>query len=69
MDYTGAKETINFDAFYRVDEVCKLLDISKRTLQTWRDEKIISFIQVKGKIYFLGSDIYTFLINNKIQKL
>jgi len=69
MNYTEAKETINHDAFYRVDEVCKMLGISKRTLQTWRDERVITFIQVKGKIYFQGSDIYTFLVINKIQTL
>lgn len=69
MDCTEAKETINHDAFYRVDEVCEMLGISKRTLQTWRDEKVITFIQVKGKIYFQGLNIYQFLINNKIKSL
>ena len=40
-----------------IDETCKLLKISKRTLQTYRDNGILPFSQVGGKIYFRASDI------------
>lgn len=44
----------------------KLMKISKRTAQTWRDQGFISFSQIGGKIYYKMSDIYEFLnINYK----
>jgi excisionase family DNA binding protein len=39
------------------EEVCSLLHVSKRTLQKWRDEKIIPFFRIKGKILYRESDI------------
>ena len=38
-------------------EFLKLLDVSKRTAQTWRDEGKISFSQVGNKIYYKLSDV------------
>lgn len=38
-------------------EVCKILRISKRTLQSYRDKGVLSFSQIGGKIYFKNSDI------------
>lgn len=38
-------------------QVCELLKISSRTLQTYRDEGIISFSQTGSKIYYKASDI------------
>jgi excisionase family DNA binding protein len=43
------------------DEVCHLLMISKRTLQTYRDRGILSFAQVGRKIYYKASDIDAYL--------
>jgi len=40
-----------------IEETCKLLKVSKRTLQSYRDEGILSFSQVGGKIYFSSSII------------
>ncbi len=40
-----------------IQEVCMLLKISKRTLQTYRDNKTLAFSQVAGKIYFKAADI------------
>lgn len=42
-------------------QVCDLLKISSRTLQTYRDEGIISFSQIGSKIYYKASDIETHL--------
>lgn len=42
----------------------QLLKISKRTAQTWRDEGIITFSQVGGKIYYKFSDIEKLIDRN-----
>lgn len=39
------------------DEFMKLFNISKRTLQTWRDTGVIAFSQINDKIYYLLTDI------------
>ena len=38
-------------------DVCQLLYLSKRTLQNYRDEGILSFSQIGSKIYYRASDI------------
>lgn len=38
-------------------DICKMLHISSRTLQDWRDTDEIAFIQVKGKILYKESDV------------
>jgi hypothetical protein len=40
-----------------IQETCLLLKISKRTLQSYRDNGILSYSQIAGKIYFKASDI------------
>ena len=45
------------DKWLDIQEVCLLLKISKRTLQSYRDNGILPFSQVSGKIYFKASDI------------
>ncbi len=49
------------DRWYVTDEVCKLLNISRRTLQKMRDNKTISFKKSGRKIYYKASDIETYL--------
>ncbi len=53
-------------------EVCQLLKISKRTLQFYRDTKVISFSQIGHKIYYKKSAIEEMLekhyIDNKQSK-
>lgn len=38
-------------------DVCRALDISKRTLQTWRNNGKIPFSMLGGKVYFKESNI------------
>lgn len=40
-----------------IQETCQLLKISKRTLQSYRDNGILPFSQIGGKIYFRAGDI------------
>lgn len=44
-----------------IQEACQLLKISKRTLQSYRDNGILAFSQIGGKIYFRASDIESHL--------
>jgi excisionase family DNA binding protein len=43
------------------DEICKLLRVSKRTLQNYRDNRVIPFSQIGRKIYYKYSDIVDYL--------
>jgi hypothetical protein len=45
-------------------EVTQLLNISKRTLQHYRDERKIAFTQIGNKIYYKASDIERLLKKN-----
>ena len=47
-------------------DILLLLKISKRTLQTYRDERKIPFSQVGNKIYYKASDVEKFLKKNYI---
>jgi len=44
-----------------IQETCQLLKISKRTLQNYRDNGILPYSQIAGKIYFKASDIQSHL--------
>nr|WP_283242766.1 helix-turn-helix domain-containing protein [Marinifilum caeruleilacunae] len=48
-------------------EVCQTLLISKRTLQTYRDNGTLPFSQIGSKIYYKSSDIQAHLDKNYIQ--
>lgn len=45
------------DVWLDVAETCQLLKVSKRTLQAYRDNGILPFSQISGKIYFKATDI------------
>ena len=45
------------DVFLDNQEFIQLMNISKRTSQTWRDEGYISYTTVGKKVYFLMSDV------------
>ncbi len=50
--------------WYDNQEFLQIMNISKRTAQTWRDEGIISFSQVGSKIYYRMSDVQKLLDSN-----
>lgn len=52
------------DIFLDNQEFLLLMNISKRTAQTWRDEGVISFSQIGSKIYYRMSDVQKLLDNN-----
>lgn len=45
------------DRWLDISEICQLLHVSKRTLQAYRDNGILPFSQIAGKIYFKATDI------------
>jgi hypothetical protein len=63
-----ARKTPLSEIWLDISETCMLLKISKRTLQTYRDNGILSYSQISGKIYFKASDIEVHLQQNYISK-
>jgi hypothetical protein len=59
------KIQFNNDVFLDNQEFLEVMNISKRTAQTWRDAGIISFSQVGNKIYYRVSDINELLNKNR----
>lgn len=52
------------DVFVDNQEFLLLMNISKRTAQTWRDEGVVSFSQIGSKIYYRMSDVEKLLEKN-----
>lgn len=69
----NVKQGINPDAYYTIKELTEVLAVSKRTIQSWRDNDLIVYIQIKkngegsskGTVYFQGKDVINFLNSNK----
>lgn len=49
-------------------EVCLLLGISLRTLQSYRDKGLVPYSQIGHKCYYKATDIEQFLEENKSTK-
>ena len=60
------RPVMNGEIYLSGQDVCKLLHISKRTLQQYRDDKILPFVQIGGKILFKQSDIANVLEQNYV---
>ena len=60
------RPVMNGETYLSGEDVCQLLHISKRTLQQYRDDKILPYIQIGGKISYKESDILTILEQNYI---
>lgn len=52
------------DIFVDNQEFLKLMSVSKRTAQTWRDEGKIAFSQIGSKIYYKMDDVLKMLDKN-----
>ena len=62
------RPVMNGEIYLSGEEVCRLLHISKRTLQQYRDDKILPYVQIGGKIIFKQSDILKILEQNYVNK-
>ncbi len=52
------------EIFLDNQEFIQLMNISKRTAQTWRDEGKVSFSQIGSKIYYKMKDVEVLLDKN-----
>ncbi len=50
------------------EEVCRLLNISKRTLQTYRDNSLLPFSMVGHKVYYKKVDIKAFIKSSEVKE-
>ena len=50
-------------------KIPKLLGISRKTWQTYRDRRLIPFSQIGSKIYVKRSDLDEFMKNHRIEKI
>ena len=50
-------------------DVCRILNISKLTLQSYRDSGKLAFSQINNKIYYKPNDVETFLQKNLSKNL
>lgn len=69
MTFVVAKMKLNEkidpeDVFFDNQEFMKLMNISKRTAQEWRNKKIILCSQIGNKIYYRLSDIKRLIDDN-----
>ena len=55
------------DDWLDIQDTCQLLKVSKRTLQTYRDNGTLSFSQIGGKIYFKASALRAHLEKHYIK--
>ena len=58
------KQKSQDDTYLDNQEFLQLMNISKRTCQSWRDEGKISFSQIGSKIYYRMSDVQKLLDKN-----
>lgn len=50
------------------EDVCEFLQISKRTLQSYRDNGILPYSQIGRKCYYRVSDIENLISQSQIKK-
>ncbi|RRA97007.1 helix-turn-helix domain-containing protein [Paenimyroides viscosum] len=60
------RPVMNGEIYLSGEDVCKLLHISKRTLQQYRDDNILPYIQIGGKIIYKETDLMKVLEQNYI---
>lgn len=60
------RPVMNGEIYLSGQDVCELLHIRKRTLQQYRDDKILPYIKIGGKIIFKQSDLLATLEQNYV---
>lgn len=67
IDTLTADDGINGQQISTITDTCRILQISPRTLQRYRDEGKIGFTQVGSKILFSAQQIQAFLAAHTIE--
>ena len=55
------RPVLNGEHYLSGEEVCKALRITKRTLQQYRDDGMLSYVALPGKMLYKESDILALL--------
>lgn len=53
------------ERYYSIKELMELLGVSRKTVQAWRDKRLIAFSQVGRNIWFSRSAIEAFMLRNR----
>lgn len=67
MDMLCASSRQKKEKWLDNSDVCRLLNVSARTLQTYRDTGKLPYSQINSKIYYKASDVDAF-IQRKVNK-
>lgn len=67
-DNQGAKSAAKDDEWLTSEEARKILGVSPKTWQNYRDRGIIPFSQTGRKIYVLRSDLNNYLKSHRISR-
>ena len=59
---------LNGEKYLTTKDICRLLHMSKRTLQEYRDDGKVGYIQISGKILYKQSDVLKLLEDNYFPK-
>lgn len=65
---TEKSKEVKFDYIDNSDFI-RLLKISPRTAQSWRDAKMVRFCQIGAKIYYKLDDVKHFIEGHAFEKL
>jgi len=53
--------TLLAEKLYSFNQLCELLSISRQTAYNWIELKILSPRKIRGRVYFMGSDLLKIL--------
>lgn len=60
------RPAFNGEHYLTGEEVCKALKITKRTLQQYRDDALLAYVALPGKMLYKESDILAMLQSNYV---
>lgn len=60
------KESETYEGFIKIDEVCKLLQVSKPTIHLWKKQGKLPFHKIGKKLFFKKSEVLSSPIVSKI---
>lgn len=65
LELLKAKNRLNGETILDNQDLCIMLNLSKRTLQRYRALGMIAYIQIGGKPFYYESDVHEFVRKNK----
>ena len=62
---SGRHNVLNGERLLDNQDLCQMLNVSKRTLQSYRDTGKLPFSQINHKVFYKQKDVETFLNERK----